>query len=161
MADPADATSNGTSFPAQGQEGSATSGDSKADPLREHFQFLLPLLQQEWPQITREHLEGTRGSMEELVQLIASQTSHTRVVIRAQLLELADHVVRVRQGTNPWDQMVQPLEEQLGSLIEELRQDLQPRLQQAVRQRPLLSLSAAVLAGFLAGLLLAGSRRSQ
>ncbi|HBP54216.1 MAG TPA: hypothetical protein DD643_07770 [Synechococcus sp. UBA8638] len=121
----------------------------------------MPLLQQEWPEIARERWEATRGSLEELVQLIASQTSHTRTIIRAQLLELVDHLGRIRERPRTWEEALHPLEEQLDTLMEELRRDLAPRLKRKIRQQPLLSLSVAILAGFVTGLLLGGSRRQQ
>ena len=150
--------------PANGQEphakpDGAVAREGKTDPLREHFQALLPLLQQEWPEIARERWEVTRGSLEELVQLVASQTSHTRTIVRAQLLELVNHVGRLREAPRERDQALHPLEEQLDALIEDLRRDLAPRLKRRIRQQPLLSLSVAVLAGLVAGILLGGSRR--
>ena len=134
-------------------------GDVKAEPLREHFQALLPLLQQEWPQIAREHLEATQGRLEELVHLIASRTSGTRTVVRAQLGELIDHMGRIKARPKPWDEVLHPIEEQLNTLIEELRHDLGPRLKSGVQQQPLLSLAVALLAGLVTGLLLGSSRR--
>ena len=159
MSSPANAHSNDESSGPEPQENGSASGDVKADSLREHFQALLPLLQQEWPQIAREHLEATRGSLEELVQLIADQTFHTRTVIRAQLLELIDHVGRIREQPRAWDEVLHPLEDQLTTLIDELRQEMGPRLKRGVQQQPLLSLSVAIAAGFIVGLLLGSSRR--
>ena len=153
--------SNDISSARQAQGNGSASGDAKAEPLREHFQALLPLLQQEWPGIAREHLEATRGSLEKLVQLIASQTSHTRTVVRAQLLELVDHMERIGGRPKAWDEVLHPLEEQLNTLIDELRRDLGPRLKSGVRQQPLLSLAVALLAGLVTGMLLGSSRRQQ
>jgi len=160
MSSPANDHSHDPSPAAQAQEDHSAAQGAPADPLREHFQTLLPLLQQEWPDIARERWEATRGSLEELVQLIASQTSHTRTIIRGQLLELVDHMGRIRKTPKAWDEMLHPLEEQLDTLIDELRRDLRPRLRRSIRQQPLLSLSVAILAGFVTGLLL-GSRRRQ
>ena len=160
MSSPANDHSNDTAPADRTQEeASSTSEDAAAEPLRAHFQSLLPLLQQEWPEIAREHWEATRGSLEELVQLIASHTSHTRTIIRTQLLELVNHMERIRERSKPWDEVIHPMEEQLNALIDELRQDLVPRLKRGVRQQPLLSLSVAIVAGFVAGLLLGNSRR--
>lgn len=161
MSSPANDHSNDPSPAAQAQERPAATEGATADPLREHFQALLPLLQQEWPEIARERWEATRGSLEELVQLIASQTSHTRTVIRAQLLELVNHVGRIRENPKAWDEALHPLEERLDTLVDELRRDLGPRLKRGIRQQPLLSLSVAVLAGLVTGLLLGSSRRQQ
>lgn len=161
MSSPANDHSNNPSAAAQAQERHGATEGATGDPLREHFQTLLPLLQQEWPEIARERWEATRGSLEELVQLIASQTSHTRTVIRAQLLELVNHVGRIREKPKAWDEALHPLEERLDSLVDELRRDLGPRLKRGVQQQPLLSLAVAVLAGLVTGLLLGSSRRQQ
>ena len=162
MSSPANDPSNDPSPGAPpAREGHPAANGATADPLREHFPALLPLLQEEWPEIARERWEATRGSLEELVQLIAGQTSHTRTIIRAQLLELVNHVGRLRETPREWDQVLHPLEEQLDTLINELRQDLVPRLRRGVQQQPLLGLAVAVLAGLVTGLLLGGSRRQQ
>lgn len=161
MSSPANDHSNDPPPAAQAQERHAATEGTAADPLREHFQALLPLLQQEWPEIARERWEATRGSLEELVQLIASQTSHTRTIIRAQLLELVNHMGRIRETPKEWDEVLHPLEEQLDTLIDELRRDLGPRLKRSIQQQPLLSLSVAILAGLVTGLLLGSSRRHQ
>ena len=159
--DPSNDQSNDQSPDAQAQGGHAATDGATGDPLREHFQALLPLLQREWPEIARERWEATRGSLEELVQLIASQTSHTRTVVRAQLLELVDHMARLRESPTEWDQVLHPLEERLDALVDELRRDLAPRLKHSIQQQPLLSLTVAVLAGLVTGLLLGGSRRQR
>ncbi|MXW40680.1 MAG: hypothetical protein F4Z75_05995 [Synechococcus sp. SB0668_bin_15] len=161
MSSPANDQSSDPSPADKAQEGHAATDGATRDPLREHFQTLLPLLQQEWPEIAREHWEATRGSLEELVQLVASRTSHTRTIVRAQLLELVNHVGRLREAPREWDEMLHPLEERLDTLVDELRRDLAPRLKRGIRQQPLLSLSVAVLAGLVTGLLLGGSRRQQ
>ncbi|MCY4174609.1 MAG: hypothetical protein OXF25_11255 [Cyanobacteria bacterium MAG CAR3_bin_5] len=145
----------------QPQESRSPSEAAATDPLGEQFQALLPLLQREWPEIARERWEATRGSLEELVQLIASQTSHTRTIVRSQLLELVNHLGRIGEEPRTWEEALHPLEEQLNTLVDELRRDLAPRLTRKIRQRPLLSLSVAVLAGFVTGLLLGGSRRQR
>ena len=161
MSSPGTPQPNDEASGTQPQDNGSPSEDGKAEPLREHFQALLPLLQQEWPEIAREHLEATRGSLEELVRLIASRTSHTRTLIRAQLLELMDHMGRTREKPNTWGEALHPLEEQLSTLIDELRQDLGPRLKTGVQQQPLLSLAVALLAGLVTGLLLGSGRRQQ
>ncbi len=161
MSSPGNPQSNDEASGTPPQDNGSPSEDGKAESLREHFQALLPLLQQEWPEIAREHLEATHGSLEELVQLIASRTSHTRTLIRAQLLELMDHMGRIREKPNTWDEASYPLEEQLNTLIDELRRDLGPRLKTGVQQQPLLSLAVALLAGLVTGLLLGSGRRQQ
>ncbi|NDG00159.1 MAG: hypothetical protein EB123_01690 [Synechococcaceae bacterium WBB_32_011] len=54
---------------------------------------------------------------------------------------------------------LQPLEEQLEQLLDDLNANLRPKIEQPVRERPLLALGLAAGVGLLAGLLLSGRRR--
>ena len=53
-----------------------------------------------------------------------------------------------------------PLEEQLEHLLDELNRTLRPKLEKPVRERPLMSLAVAAGVGVLVGALLTGGRRS-
>ena len=53
-----------------------------------------------------------------------------------------------------------PLEEQLEQLLDELNRTLRPRIEQPVRQRPLLAVGVALGVGVLLGAMLNGGRRS-
>jgi ElaB/YqjD/DUF883 family membrane-anchored ribosome-binding protein len=54
---------------------------------------------------------------------------------------------------------LQPLEEQLEQLLDDLNANLRPKLEKPVRERPLLAVGIAAGIGLLAGLLLSGGRR--
>ena len=55
---------------------------------------------------------------------------------------------------------LEPLEEQLEQLLDDLNATLRPKIERPVRERPLQSLAIAAGVGFLAGALLLGGRRS-
>jgi ElaB/YqjD/DUF883 family membrane-anchored ribosome-binding protein len=127
------------------------------DSFRERFDALLPTIQREWPQVARETLEATRGSLDEVVSVIAEQTGRTAHGVQEQLLDLV-HVAGDR--TRDLVDRIGPLEEQLENLLDELNASLRPRIEKPVRERPLLAVGVAAAVGLIVGLLLAPGRRS-
>ena len=125
--------------------------------FRERFDSLLPEIQRHWPDVARQTLEATRGSFDEVAHVIAEQSGRTVTGVKQQLLELAeaagDHTQRLGQT-------LQPLEQQLESLLDELNATLRPRIEKPVRERPLLALGVAAGVGVVLGVLLASGRRS-
>ncbi|MEO1003126.1 MAG: hypothetical protein AAFX65_08460 [Cyanobacteria bacterium J06638_7] len=128
-----------------------------AEGFRERFETLLPRIQQQWPDVARHTLEATRGSFDDVTQVIAEQSGRTVSVVRRQLLELAD--VAGHQ-THRLAESLEPLEQQLEGLLDELNATLRPRIEKPVRERPLLAIGIAAGVGLLLGMLLAPGRRS-
>lgn len=129
-----------------------------AAQLRDQFQALLPAIQRQWPEVAEQALEATRGGLEPLVQVITEQTGRTSEVVREQLLELAQ---ATSQQAHQLVDALQPLEEQLERLLDDLNTTLRPRLERPVRARPLLSIGVAAGVGLLVGLVLASGRRAR
>ena len=127
------------------------------EAFRERFEALIPTIQREWPEVARHTLEATRGSLDEVAAVIASQTGRTATVVRGQLLELL-HVAEER--THRLAHELEPLEHQLERLLDELDATLRPRIEKPVRERPLLALGIAAGVGLITGLLLSSARRS-
>nr|WP_228007283.1 MULTISPECIES: hypothetical protein [unclassified Cyanobium] len=117
----------------------------------------MPTIQREWPQVARQTLEATRGSFDEVAEVISSQTGRTATVVRRQLLELLD--VAGTQTGRLADNLA-PLEKQLEGLLDDLNDTLRPRLEKPVRERPLLAVGIAAGVGVLVGMLLSSGRRS-
>ncbi|MFM7550103.1 MAG: glycine zipper domain-containing protein [Cyanobacteriota bacterium] len=127
------------------------------EAFRERFEALIPTIQREWPQVARHTLEATRGSLDEVASVIASQTGRTVAVVQGQLLEL----LQVAEAqTQRLAHELEPLEGQLERLLDELDATLRPRIEKPVRERPLLALGIAAGVGLLTGLLLGSARRS-
>jgi ElaB/YqjD/DUF883 family membrane-anchored ribosome-binding protein len=132
-------------------------GSAGYEAFRERFESLIPTIQREWPEVARHTLEATRGSLDEVAAVIASQTGRTATVVQGQLLELL-HVAG--EQTHRLANNLEPLEAQLERLLDELDATLRPRIEKPVRERPLLALGIAAGVGLLTGLLLSSARRS-
>ena len=124
--------------------------------FRERFTELLPEIQERWPQVAHEALTNTRGSFDEVVTVIAAQTGRTSAVVQEQLLEFMDVA---GEQTRKLGDSLQPLEEQLERLLDDLNANLRPKIESPVRERPLLAVGIAAGVGLLAGLILSGGRR--
>ncbi len=125
--------------------------------FRDRFESLLPTIQKRWPELAHHTLEATRGSVEELVRLIERNTGLTPQGAREQLEELMHSAGdRSKYLADTLD----PLEEQLEQLLDELNSTLRPRIERPVRQRPLLAVGVALGVGVLIGAMLRGGRHS-
>ena len=125
--------------------------------FRERFESLLPSIRRRWPDLAQHTLEATRGSMDEVVRLIEQNTGLTPQGVREQLEELMHSA---GEGGRHLADSLDPLEQQLEQLLDELNTTLRPRIEQPVRQRPLLAVGVALGVGVLIGSLLSGGRRS-
>ena len=125
--------------------------------FRERFESLLPSIRRRWPDLAHHTLEATRGSMDEVVRLIEQNTGLTPQGVREQLEELMHSAGE--SGRHLADSL-DPLEQQLEQLLDELNTTLRPRIESPVRQRPLLALGVALGVGVLIGTMLSGGRRS-
>ncbi len=125
--------------------------------FRERFETLIPTIQREWPAVARQTLEATRGSFDEVVEVIAGQTGRTATVVKDQLLELLDVA---GDQTSRLVENLAPMEAQLESLLDELNASLRPRIEKPVRERPLMAIGIAAGVGVVLGMLMASGRRS-
>lgn len=142
---------------ASAPEAPAALAGGLAAAVREQFDALLPRIQREWPDLARHTLEATRGSLDPLVEVISRHSGVASGTVRRQLGEL------LQIGGEQAGQVAEnlrPLEEQLESLLDDLRATLRPRLEKPVREKPLLALGIAAGVGLLVGLLLSSGRRS-
>ena len=126
--------------------------------FRERFDSLLPSIRERWPDLAQHTLEATRGSIDEVARLIEQNTGLTSQGVREQLEELM-HSAEV--GGRHLADSLDPLEQQLEQLLDELNTTLRPRIERPVRQRPLLALGVALGVGMMLGSMLSGGRRSR
>ena len=119
--------------------------------LREKIDSLIPLIQEKWPTIAQQTIEATKGSIDELVGTISSQTGTSSRRIKDQLVEIIDSI-----QDNDWEfsKKIEPIESQLEELLDELNDTLRPKLESPIRKKPILSIAIAAGIGLLIGSLI-------
>ena len=124
--------------------------------LREKIDSLIPLIKEKWPTIAHQTLEATKGSIDDLVEVIASHSGTSAVGIKRQLFEIIDSIKE-----NNWEisEKIEPIESQLEELLEELNNTLRPKIESPIRKKPILSIAIAAGIGLLIGTLINSGRK--
>ena len=124
--------------------------------LLEKIDSLIPLIKEKWPNIAHQTLEAPKGSIDDLVEVIASNTGTSAIGIKRQLFEIIDSI-----RENKWEisEKIEPIESQLEELLEELNNTLRPKIESPIRKKPLLSIAIAAGIGLLIGTLLNSGRK--
>jgi len=124
--------------------------------LLEKIDSLIPLIKEKWPTIAQQTLEATKGSIDDLVEVIASHSGTSAIGIKRQLFELIDSI-----RENKWEisEKIEPIESQLEELLEELKNTLRPKIESPIRKKPILSIAIAAGIGLLIGTLLNSGRK--
>ena len=124
--------------------------------LVEKIDSLIPLIKEKWPTIAQQTLEATKGSIDDLVEVIAGHSGTSAIGIKSQLFEIIDSI-----RENNWEisERIEPIESQLEDLLEELNNTLRPKIESPIRKKPLLSIAIAAGIGLLIGTLLNSGRK--
>ena len=125
--------------------------------FNEQFDNLLPKIQERWPYLARQTLEATKGSLDDLINVISIHSGKNSFGVQEQLEEIFNSATETTRGLA---ESLEPLEKQLEDLLDELNSTLRPRIEQPVRKRPLLAIGIAAGIGVLFGILLGGGRRN-
>tara|TARA_B100001109_G_C18624727_1_gene363172 strand:+ start:130 stop:591 length:462 start_codon:yes stop_codon:yes gene_type:complete len=117
---------------------------------------LIPLIQEKWPNIAAKTIEATKGSIDDLVNVIEENTGNSSLGIKKQLFEIIDSI-----QTNNWElsEHIEPIETQLEELLDELNQTLRPKIESPIRQKPILSVAIAAGIGLIIGSLINKGRK--
>ena len=124
--------------------------------LLEKIDSLIPLIKEKWPTIAQQTIEATKGSLDELVEVIAKHTGTSAIGIKRQLFEIIDSI-----RENKWEisEKIEPIESQLEELLEELNNTLRPKIESPIRKKPILSIAIAAGIGLLIGTLLNSGKK--
>tara|TARA_B100001027_G_scaffold213744_1_gene184877 strand:+ start:340 stop:801 length:462 start_codon:yes stop_codon:yes gene_type:complete len=124
--------------------------------LLEKIDSLIPLIKEKWPTIAQKTLETTKGSIDDLVEVIASHTGTSANGIKRQLFEIIDSI-----RENNWEisEKIEPIESQLEDLLEELNNTLRPKIESPIRKKPILSVAIAAGIGLLIGTMINSGRK--
>ena len=124
--------------------------------LLEKIDSLIPLIKEKWPNIAQQTLEATKGSIDDLVEVIASHSGTSAIGIKSQLFEIIDSI---REKNWEISEKIEPIESQLEELLEELNNTLRAKIESPIRKKPLLSIAIAAGIGLLIGSLLNSGRK--
>ena len=124
--------------------------------LNEKIDSLIPLIKEKWPTIAQQTLVATKGSIDDLVEVIASNTGTSAKNIKRQLFEIINSI-----RENKWEisEKIEPIESQLEELLEELNNTLRPKIESPIIKKPLLSVAIAAGIGLLIGTLLNSGKK--
>ena len=125
--------------------------------FNQQFDELLPKIQEQWPDLAKQTIEATRGSIDDLVQIISLHSGKTSDGVIDQLEEIFN---AASDRTKEIAESLEPLEKQLEDLLDELNKTLRPRIEKPIRQRPLVAIGIATGIGVLLGMLMVGGKRS-
>ncbi len=124
--------------------------------LLEKIDSLIPLIKEKWPTIAQQTLEATKGSIDDLVEVISTHSGTSAIGIKRQLFEIIDSI---RENNWELSDKIEPIESQLEDLLEELNNTLRPKIESPIRKKPLLSIAIAAGIGLLIGTLLNSGRK--
>ena len=125
--------------------------------FNEQFDSLLPKIQERWPDLAKQTLLATKGSLDDLINVISVHSGKNSFGVQEQLEEIFHSASHTTKGLA---ESLEPLEKQLEDLLDELNSTLRPRIEKPVRKRPLLAIGIAAGIGVLFGILLGGGRRN-
>ena len=134
----------------------AIAQESSEQWFTEQFDNLLPRIQERWPDLAKQTLEATKGSLEDLINVISLHSGKNSFGVREQLEEIFHSATETTKGLA---ESLEPLEKQLEDLLDELNTTLRPRIEKPVKKRPLLAIGIAAGIGVLFGILLGGGGR--
>ena len=117
----------------------------------------MPKIQERWPDLAKQTLEATKGSLEDLINVISVHSGKNSFGVQEQLEEIFHSATDTKKGLA---ESLEPLEQQLEDLLDELNSTLRPRIEKPVRKRPLLAIGIAAGIGVLFGILLGGGRKN-
>tara|TARA_B100000700_G_C15014129_1_gene842450 strand:- start:1678 stop:2142 length:465 start_codon:yes stop_codon:yes gene_type:complete len=125
--------------------------------LNEQFDNLLPKIQEKWPNLAKQTLEATKGSLDDLINVISLHSGKNSFGVKEQLEELFNSATDTTRGLA---ESLEPLEKQLEDLLDDLNTTLRPKIEKPVRKRPLLAIGIAAGIGVLFGLIIRGGSRN-
>ena len=124
--------------------------------LLEKIDTLIPLIKEKWPTLAQQTIAATKGSIDDLVEVIAKSTGTSTNGIKNQLFEIVDSIQE-----NNWEipEKIEPIETQLEELLDELNNTLRPKIESPIRKKPILSIAIAAGIGLLIGTFLNSGRK--
>lgn len=140
-----------------------STSETATDGSKARFASLSALISAEWPQVPPEALTATAGDLDEVINLVAERTEHTRAYVRRQVEELsrlADEKGVPRSAAEV-EALVGRLEARTRELAQQVEREVLPKLEAKAKENLGRSLLTALGIGFILGLLFGGLFRGR
>lgn len=134
-----------------------------AETFKSSFSALEAAILAEWPTVDRDALAATAGELDQVIDLVAVKTEHTRTLVRRQIAELAQIVDgapapgSAKQSRT--EKLLEAWQKRTQDLAKELRENVLANAQKKVKENVLTSILIALGLGLLLGFLFGGLRR--
>jgi ElaB/YqjD/DUF883 family membrane-anchored ribosome-binding protein len=128
------------------------------------FEAVVPLIREEWPDVEKDALDGTGGSLDKVVALVAAKTEHTKALVKRQLSEL--HELSQKSEKKPMNlesaledieararDLLDKIEAKGGEAAEHIKREVVPVAEEKVKENLLTSLLITLGLGFILGIL--------
>ncbi len=141
-----------------------------AEAFKKHFSTIEPLIREEWPEVDTAALEQTEGNHDQVVDLVAEQTEHTKALVKRQLRELAELTVdeqseeligKVERRLKEAKTVLESLQTKATDMASYVRRDMLPEAKTKATEHPIAVLLMAIGLGFVLGFILRGSGRGR
>lgn len=131
------------------------------ESFKTNFAGLEAAILEEWPAVDKASLAATQGELDQVVELVAEKTEHTKTLVRKQLQELEKLAGERRDEPkkNKTEALLEAWEKKTAVLAKELREKVLVDAEKRVRENVLVSLLVALGLGLLVGLFIGGGRR--
>ncbi len=139
-----------------------TTGNTQT--FAERFARLTPLIRDEWPQVDGEALEQTQGDFDRVVALIATETDHSKTLVKKQLEEIstiANDNGASQNEVRKLRQMVDRLQAKSQDVTDYVKKQMVTDAREKVGQNPIAALLMAMGLGVLLGFILRGVGRGR
>ena len=124
--------------------------------ISETFDYFLPKIKEKWPDLAIQTIEATKGSLDDLIDVITEHSGKTSAGIRNQLNEIFQPIDDFEKN----EEYSMPIEDELEDLIDELNRTLRPKIEKPIKEKPLMSIAVALGFGLFVGLLLKGGNNN-
>ena len=130
----------------------------------ERFDKLTPMILNEWPSVDGDALLRTDGDFDLVVALIATETDHTKTLVKKQLEEIT--AIANENGSTDTEvrrlrQMVERLQAKSHDVTDYVKKQMVEDARGQVEKNPLTALLVALGFGMLIGILLRGFGRGR
>lgn len=146
--------------------GNGAGAPISAETFKSSFGALEAAILAEWPAIEREALAATAGELDQVIDLVALKTEHTRTLVRRQIAELAQLCeggegpkAAAESKQSRAERLLEAWQKRTQDLAKELRENVLANAEKKVRENVLTSILVALGLGLVLGFLFGGLRR--